>query len=157
MKKLTIAIASLAMLSAPAFSDTYYISLEKGLYTNHFTERGNGKEWNEDNKLIGFEVGKGDWSIQYSQFNNSYGVDTQTYGVQYNVYSIHNFSLLFAAGIADGYTDKQLPTCFSQNKCVYVAPSIKYEWNVNENISFSPVVRWFGEAYVINAQVTVKF
>ena len=156
MKRSIIALSILAATTTCQASDLF-VSVEHGLFTKHFVERSNGLDWNENNKLIGFELGYNDFSLQYSEFNNSYGNDSYTIGLNYNVFDFHGLVFGIGAGAVNGYTGNQNPLHINGSWGAYVAPSIAYDIELYKGLTVSPVVRLFGEAVVGTIKVTYKF
>ncbi|AGN30310.2 hypothetical protein VPFG_00311 [Vibrio phage nt-1] len=144
----------------PAPEEDVYVAVEIGAFTKHFAgKRDDGNPWNEDNHLIGIEVGKGDWAVQMSHFTNSYDHASTTLGVGHKIFNIDQFTFGISFGLVSGYSYKrdEASFCFNDNICGYVAPSVQYDYEISEQITISPVVRVMGTAIVANAQLSYTF
>lgn len=153
MKKSIIALSLLAITST-CHADLF-VSVEKGVFTDHIVEKDYG-EWHEDNNLLGFEIGYGDFSLQYAQFDNSFDVPSKSLGLNYEVFDFHGLVFGVGVGAVKGYDADQLPLSVGDYG-IYIAPSIGYNVDIADNVTVSPVVRLFGEAIVGTVKLSYKF
>ena len=147
-------ISLIAMLLVIPRAMADIVSIERSVFTRH----ADYQDWmNEDNNLVAIEYVRGDFGINISKFNNTYGNKSKTIGASYNVFSWKHLDIDLLAGAVKGYTKEQIRTVCSGEWCAYVAPRVTIKQKITDSFGVKSSAQLFGRALSVTVGVTYEF
>ena len=132
------------------------LTFEYGIYTYHVDEDPN-KYYNNDNELKAIEYTFSDYYVNVASFINTYGNDSVSIGVGYNVWEGYNIKFDILSGLIYGYKEGELDSLCYEKTCAFVAPRFTYSFEVTPHWLIKPSVKLLGTAVNVAVGVEYKF